>query len=150
MRATRKQLRHQQASVNGGRKPLPHTRVLLADDNPAIIGIVRELLTPAFDLVGAVMDGQSVLREAPVLNPDVIILDVSMGEPNGIEVARRLNQTSCHLKVVFLSVYEIPEFIRSAFAVGGAAYVFKSRMKTDLIPAINAVCSGGVFVSSRP
>lgn len=125
------------------------TRVLLADDNPMIIEIVRELLEPAFDVVGALSDGQSVLRQAPELNPDIIILDISMGEPNGIAVARRLQETSSHFKLVFLSVHEISEFIRSALEAGGEAYVFKSRLKTDLIPAIHAVCSGKVFVSCQ-
>lgn len=125
------------------------TRVLLADDNPVIIEIVRDLLEPIFTVVGAVSDGRSVLREASVLNPDVIILDISMGEPDGIAVARCLQEKSCHFKLVFLSVHEITEFIRSALAAGGAAYVFKSRLKTDLIPAIHAACSGRLFVSCR-
>jgi DNA-binding NarL/FixJ family response regulator len=125
------------------------TRVLLADDNPVVIEILRELLEPGFDVVGAVSDGPSVLREATALNPDVIILDISMGESNGIDVAQRLHEASCHFKVVFLSAHEISEFILSALAVGGSAYVFKSRMKTDLIPAIHAACSGKLFVSCR-
>jgi DNA-binding NarL/FixJ family response regulator len=125
------------------------TRVLLADDNPMIIEVVRELLKPEFDVVGAVSDGESVLREASALNPDVVILDVSMGEPDGITVARCLQERSCRFKVVFLSIHEISEFIRAALAVGGTAYVFKSRLKTDLVPAIRAACAGKLFVSCR-
>jgi DNA-binding NarL/FixJ family response regulator len=144
------QQKRQEPSTGSERLPIARqTRVLLADDNPVVIEIVRELLAPIFDIVGAVNDGPSVLREAAVLNPDVIILDISMGESNGIDVAQRLQEASCHVKVVFLSVHEISEFIRSALAVGAAAYVFKSRLKTDLIPAIHAACSGKLFVSCR-
>jgi DNA-binding NarL/FixJ family response regulator len=133
---------------NRGSRAQP-TRVLLADDNPVIIELIRELLEPAFDVVGAVNDGQSVLSQASALNPDVIVLDISMGEPDGIAVARQLQETACHFKVVFVSVHEIAEFIRSALAAGGAAYVFKSRLRTDLIPAIHAACAGKLFVSCR-
>ncbi len=126
---------------------LREIRVLLADDNPEMIAVLREFLEPVFEVVGAVNDGDSVIREASLLSPDVIILDISLGEPDGITVARRLQEASCHYKVVFLSIHEISELIRSALAAGGAAYVFKSRLKTDLIPAIHAVCSGRLFVS---
>lgn len=139
-----------QARLEGGQvSSTPKKRVLLADDNQAVIESVRRLLEPKFDVVGAVTDGQSVLREATSLNPDVIVLDISMGEHNGMSVARQLQETAGHIKVVFLTIYEVSEFVRIALAAGGAAYVFKSRMQTDLIPAIHAACSGRVFVSCR-
>jgi len=128
---------------------LPRTRVLLADDNAVIIDTVRHLLEPTFSVVGAVTDGALVGREAAALNPDVVILDISMGEHDGITVARELQEVAGHLKLVFLTVHELSEFIRTALSAGGAAYVFKSRLRTDLIPAIHAACSGKVFVSCR-
>ncbi len=124
-------------------------RVLVADDNPAILEVVGELLGREFLVVGSCSDGNSVLREAATLNPDVIVLDISLGDLSGIEVARRLSQVSCHIKVVFLTVHESAEFVRSALAAGGAAYVFKSRLHTDLFPAIEAACAGKLFVSRR-
>ena len=127
----------------------PQKRVLLGDDNPAILDIIRSLVQPEYLVVGAVTDGKSVLREAAALKPDIVILDISMGEPDGIGVARRLLETSCHVKVVFLTVHERAEFVRAALAAGGTAYVFKSRLSTDLIPALHAACSGRLFVSCR-
>lgn len=124
-------------------------RVLLADDNPAILDMERELLQPEFTIVGTVADGKSALREATALDPDVAVLDISMGEVDGITVVRQLQKESSHIRVVFLTVHEIAEIARSALAAGGSAYVFKSRMKTDLIPAIHAACSGRLFVSCR-
>ncbi len=125
------------------------TRVLVADDNPTILEVVGETLAGDFLVVGSCLDGKSVLRDASALNPDVIVLDISMGDLSGIEVARRLQDASCHIKVVFLTVHESAEFVRSALAAGGAAYVFKSRLHTDLVPAIKAACSGTLFVSCR-
>jgi DNA-binding NarL/FixJ family response regulator len=124
-------------------------RVLVADDNPAILDAVSELLGVDFLVVGTCSDGESVLREASASTPDVIVLDISMGDLSGIEVARRLQDTSCYIKIVFLTVHENAEFVRSALAAGGAAYVFKSRLHADLIPAIHAACSGKLFVSCR-
>lgn len=123
--------------------------MLLGDDNPAILNVVRELLQTEYDVVGAVLDGESVLREAAKLKPDIVVLDISMGEMDGIAVARQLHDTAQQIKVVFLTVHEIAEFVRVALAAGGTAYVFKSRLNTDLIPALHAVCRGRLFVSCQ-
>jgi DNA-binding NarL/FixJ family response regulator len=124
--------------------------VLLADDNPVILETVRRLLTPEFLVLAAVPDGNSVLREVESLEPDIVVLDISIGDPDGIVVARQLQTVSSHTKIVFLSCHEIAEFVRVALASGGAAYVFKSRLSSDLIPAIHAACSGQLFVSCGP
>lgn len=129
--------------------PVCQKRVLLADDNSAILDIVRELLEPEYLVVGTVSDGHSVLRGTEILKPDVVVLDISMGEPNGIQVARQLQSTSRHTTVVFLTVYEFNEFVRTALAVGATAYVFKSRLYTDLVPALRAACAGRTFVSPK-
>lgn len=124
-------------------------RVLLADDNPEILKIVQQMLEPEYLVVGAVTDGESVLREAAALKPDIIVLDISMGEPDGIAVARELRERSIHAKVVYLTVHEFGDFARIALAAGGTAYVFKSRLNSDLLPALHAACSGRLFVSCR-
>ncbi len=135
--------------VPSEQKPSAKLKLLMADDNPAIIEVVSELLGSDFAIVGASRDGESVLRQVSDLIPDVIVLDISMGEVSGIQLAKQLLDLSCKIKIVFLTVHEDAEFIRSAFAAGGSAYVFKSRLHTDLIPAINAACDGKLFVSCR-
>ncbi len=131
------------------KKRAGHFRVLLVDDNPAIIDVVSDLLGSDFEIVGSCCEADSVLREISALKPDVIILDISIGETSGIELARRLQDVSCKLRIVFLTVHEEAEFVRTALAAGGSAYVFKSRLYTDLVPAINAACDGKLFVSCR-
>jgi DNA-binding NarL/FixJ family response regulator len=82
------------------------------------------------------------------LRPDVVILDISMGELSGIDVAERLRDAGCRSKIIFLTVHEDLDFMNAALGAGGSAYVVKSRLSTDLIFAINAVLSDKVFVSA--
>ncbi|HXY10208.1 MAG TPA: response regulator transcription factor [Terriglobales bacterium] len=124
--------------------------VLLADDNPVILSHVGKLLgrNKQYEVVGVLTDGDAVPREYSRLRPDVIVLDISMGELSGIDVARTLVDSGCNAKIVFLTVHEDSDFLNAAMGAGGSAYVVKSRVSTDLIPAIDAALSGKLFVSS--
>ena len=124
-------------------------RILLADDNAAVLQFVTRILERRFDVVGAVNDGRLVLGAAPTLRPDIIVLDISMGEMNGFEVARELGALDCHSKIIFLSVHQEFEFVQAAFDAGASGYVYKSRLSTDLPAAIDAVKNGRVFLPSR-
>jgi DNA-binding NarL/FixJ family response regulator len=121
--------------------------ILLADDNSAMLCVARRVLNGEFTVAAFVKDGTSVLKEVPALDPDVIVLDISMGEPNGFEVARRLRACGCKAKILFLTVYQSPDYVHAAIAAGASAYVIKSRLNSDLVPAIRAACSGHFFVS---
>ncbi len=125
-------------------------RVLLADDNPAILEVVKQMLQKHYSIVAAFSEGSSVLREVPQLSPDVVILDISMGDVNGFEVTRQLKAKQCASKVIFLTVHEELEFIRAAFDAGASGYVFKSRMHSDLRAAITAVNDGKIFIPQAP
>ena len=122
--------------------------VLIADDNPAILHHVREMLETRFRILAACPDGHSVLREYASLHPDVIILDIAMGGLSGIEVARQLRDAGCDSKIIFLTVHEDLDFVNAALGAGGSGYVIKSRLNTDLLPAIRSVLSGKLFVSA--
>jgi DNA-binding NarL/FixJ family response regulator len=125
-------------------------RVLLADDNPAILEVLKQLLQNEFQILAALKDGSEVVRDAPTLKPDVIVLDISMGDLNGFEVTRKLHASHCASKIIFLTVHEELEFIRAAFDAGASGYVFKSRMNTDLREAIQVVQAGKVFIPQAP
>lgn len=126
--------------------PTSAIRLLLADDNPAILEMLVEILQGPFVIAGTAADGMSVLREVANLNPDVIVLDVSLGDMSGFEVARQLVESGNKAKVMFLSVHENAAFVRAALAQGVLGYVFKSRAASDLIPAIHAVVAGERFI----
>lgn len=125
---------------------MPRARVLLADDNPAILHHAARVLSEEFVVVGAVQDGESVLREYEEIKPDVVVLDISIGELSGIEVARRLLDMGHQAKIVFLTVHEEQEYVCAAMGAGGAGYVLKSRL-SDLTAAVHAVIAGRIFIS---
>ena len=105
------------------------------------------MLGADFAVVGSLTNGASVLAESARLNPDVILLDVSLGDMTGFQVAERLHSRGCSAKIVFLSVHENVEFVHAAFAIGASGYVFKSQIVRDLANAIRIASKGGNFVA---
>jgi DNA-binding NarL/FixJ family response regulator len=105
------------------------------------------LLQPNLEVVGIVNDGRALVSEANRLQPDVIVLDISMPTLTGIEAARELHKSGSMAKLVFLTVHQDAAFVHKCFAEGGIGYVIKSRMVTDRIPAINEALSDHSFVS---
>lgn len=122
-------------------------RVLVADDLPEILEQLRELLRDHCEVVGSVADGQQVLSSAMNLNPDVIVLDISMPVLNGFDVARRLQKSNCRAKIVFFTMHEDRDYVDAAFSCGGSGYVLKSRATTDLLPAIQSALQHCTFTS---
>jgi len=133
-----------------GFKVTERLRILLADDNNAILDAVERLLQEDFQIVARLDQASAVVRETPILNPDVLVLDISMPEMNGFEITNQLKQAKCPTKIIFLTVHEELDFIRAAFEAGASGYVFKSRMSVDLQTAIRAVQVGRVFIPSAP
>jgi DNA-binding NarL/FixJ family response regulator len=124
-----------------------HPSLLLADDNPALLETLIEMLEPSYRVAAALRNGASVLEEVSALCPDLVILDISLGDLTGFEVARRLKDIGCPAKIIFLSVHEDIDFINAAFDLGACGYVFKSRITADLTKAIDIVFKGGQFAS---
>src|SRR5262245_21741167 len=94
-------------------------RVLLADDNEAMLARAGAVLARSCDVVGAVKDGPAAVEAAMTLRPDVVVLDVSMPGMTGFEVASRLREEGSTAALVFLTVHEDEAFVVAARAVGG-------------------------------
>ncbi len=122
-------------------------RVLLADDHEAFLAVEVRLLEPEFEIVTTAHDGREALEEAARLGPDALILDVSMPGLGGIEAARQLQASGSLAKVVFLTVHGDPDYVRAGLAAGAMGYVIKSRLASDLIPALREALAGRTFVS---
>jgi len=122
--------------------------ILLADDNPEVHIEVAEILEPEYEIVASVLNGRAVLDNWSRLKPDVIVLDISMGEPNGIDVALALRESGCESKIVFLTIHSDRDFVEAAMGAGGSGYVIKSRLRCDLVEALKAVLSEHEFVSA--
>lgn len=122
-------------------------RILLADDHPDLLLIVADLLNPMFDVVGAVGDGESLLNAAGSLQPDVLVIDISMPVLTGIEVAQKLKELGNTARIVFLTVHDDPDFVRASLATGAFGYVVKPRLATDLVHAIREALADRIFIS---
>jgi DNA-binding NarL/FixJ family response regulator len=122
-------------------------RVVLADDHQQMIARVRQTLGEEFEVVGAVEDGKQAVNAVLTLNPDALVIDISMPILNGLQAAKQLQTANCRTKIIFLSIYDGPDFLDAAFSAGASGYVTKARLSTDLIPAIHEAMLGQTFVS---
>jgi len=120
---------------------------MVVDDNPAILNHVTDMLQTDYQIVGRVADGKSVCAEVERLGPDLIVLDISLGERSGISIARQLRERGYEGEIVFLTVHEDSDFVSAAIGAGGRGYVIKSRMNVDLVLAVKTVLSHQIFVS---
>jgi DNA-binding NarL/FixJ family response regulator len=122
-------------------------RVLLVDDNPAMIARVATVLAPGCTVVGSATNGATAIQSALALHPDVIVLDVSMPGMTGLEVASRLRMEGSTAAVVFLTIHDEDDIIAAAQESGGIGYVVKPRLASDLMFAVREASAGRSFVS---
>jgi DNA-binding NarL/FixJ family response regulator len=126
-------------------------RVVLADDHLLMIALVRQTLGKEFEVVGSVEDGKQAVEAVLALNPDALVIDISMPVLNGFQAAKQLQTANSRAKIIFLTVFEGRDFVDAAFSAGASGYVNKARLSTDLIPAIHEAMLGRIFISvSRP
>ena len=126
----------------------PPVRILLVDDSIDILDHLSNMLQPEYDIVGKIADGNLACPGVASLDPDVVILDISVGERSGFEIARRLREHGYAKEIIFLTVHEDPDFVTAAIGAGGRAYVTKARMNEDLKLAVKSVLSHRVFISA--
>ena len=122
-------------------------RVLLADDHEAILTQIRIILGDDFEIVGAVNNGRDAILEAKRLDPDVLIMDISMPVLNGLDAASQLQSKRSRAKVIFLTVHQDQDFVEAALSAGARGYVVKSDVTTDLVPAIREALQGRKYIS---
>ena len=122
-------------------------RVFLADDHPDFLEAEIALLRHHFDLVGTASDGAALITEVRRLNPDVAVVDIIMSVMNGIDAVRKLKESGSKVKIVFLTINNGEEFVKACLAEGARGFVWKSRMKAHLIPAIYAVLEDLSYIS---
>lgn len=122
-------------------------RVLLADDHEMLLERVRSILPKDFEVVGTVGNGREAVAEVGRLNPDVLVIDISMPVLDGLQAASQLHSGSCRTKIVFLTVHEDQDYVDAAFAAGASGYVTKSHVTYDLVPAIREALIGNTYVS---
>jgi DNA-binding NarL/FixJ family response regulator len=117
------------------------TRVLIADDHALVRAGLRMIVEDENDLavVGEAADGEEALRLALAERPAVLLADLRMPPPDGIELARLLREQAPEIKTIIVSAHEDPEIMRDAMRSGAAAYVIKREGPTALLDAIRTV-----------
>ncbi len=121
--------------------------ILLADDHSLLLGGIRGLLERDYEVVGAIDNGKSLIAEALRLEPDVIVLDITMPIMNGIDAAREIGKSLPKTKFVFLSMHSTHVYVRKALEAGASAYVLKSGAAEELLRAVEVVRKGGTYFS---
>ena len=124
-------------------------RVLLADDHDILRDGLRALLSMAPDVVvaGEARTGSEAVAEAERLRPQVVLMDISMPELDGVEACRRIRQQSPEVRVLFLTMHESEEYFFRALQAGAAGYIIKRTAAADLLAAVRAVARGESFLS---
>jgi DNA-binding NarL/FixJ family response regulator len=122
-------------------------RVLLADDHKVVRDGLRLLIDGQRDMhvVGEAGDGKEALQQARALMPEVVVMDLSMPELNGLQATQRLRAELPKVKVVALTLHEDPSYLLQLCKAGAAGYVLKRSAGDDLIRAIRAVAGGGMY-----
>ncbi len=137
------------ASQGGTQVTEARRRIVVADDHPDILRRVSGMLTPQFDVVAMVGDGRSAVDAVHRLKPDILLLDVAMPEMDGMHAALEVRDIDSSTKIIFLSMHQEEDYVAAALQGGANGYVFKSRMRADLLVAIERVFAGSVFISTH-
>jgi DNA-binding NarL/FixJ family response regulator len=122
-------------------------KVLLADDHRMLLDGLSSLLQPLFDVVGIVSDGHELVAAAIRLDPDVIVLDISMSSLNGIDAARRLQNERCRAKLVFLTTHREVTYATRALEAGANGFVLKHSAASELVTAIHEALEGRTYIT---
>ena len=120
----------------------PRPRVLLADDHAGMLSALQRMLEPSCDVVGLVMDGRALLEAVGRYQPDVIVLDVTMPEVDGLEACRQIMVAAPNTRIVFLTADDDAAVRQRALSLGASAFVLKYRAWEQLLPAIQRAYLG--------
>lgn len=126
-------------------------KLLIADDYDIIRQKIKSSISkqPDMKVVGEAKDGQTAVKLAQALVPDVVLMDLTMPKMNGIEAARNILVDNPGIRIIILSMHSHKRFVADALKAGVSGYVLKSSLVDDLIRAIRAVMSNEFFLSSR-
>jgi DNA-binding NarL/FixJ family response regulator len=124
-------------------------RILLVDDHPVVRQGLRTLLegSSEWEVVDEASDGLEAVEKVGSLQPDVVVLDITMPRMNGIEACRIIKQKNPKLEVLFVTQHDSPQMLREALAAGARGYVVKSNLARDLVEAVEAVSQHREFTA---
>ena len=123
-------------------------RVLLADDHTLVVEALTKLLEPQFEIVGTVADGRALLEKAVQVQPDVVLLDLSMPILDGFEAGQRLKKLVPRAKLIVLTMTEDAEVAADVLRSWASGFLLKKSASAELVKAIQEVLRGKTFVTT--
>jgi DNA-binding NarL/FixJ family response regulator len=123
-------------------------KIFLADDHVVVREGLKALINaqPDMIVIGEAGDGQTAWQQACDSQPDVVIMDITMPELNGVQATEQLKRACPAIKVLTLSVHEDTSYLRQLLTAGASGYILKHAAADDLIQAIRVVAAGGVYL----
>lgn len=128
---------------------MPKPRVLLVDDHPLVLDSVRQLLEPNITVLGTIEQSKDVLPAAKRLKPDIVMLDASMPDTDGFEIARQLKAAMPSVQIIFLTMLGEAISISEGFRAGAMGYVLKQSAAEELHEAVENVLANKRYLSKK-
>ncbi len=126
---------------------MKRTRLLIADDHVMFAEGLESLLRDEFDLLGTARNGEELVEATLRLQPDVILVDISMPVLNGFDAVRSIKANGSDAKIVFLTMHDDATLLSEAFRCGASGYILKQAAGEELVNAIREVAQGNNYVS---
>jgi DNA-binding NarL/FixJ family response regulator len=126
---------------------LAKARILLADDHTLVAEAFKRLLEPECEVVGTVGDGRALLRLAPQLKPDLVLVDLNMPLLNGLDASEQLKQILPKIKIIVLTMNEDPEIAAETMDKWASGYLLKKSAGSELLKAVRDVLRGGKYIT---
>lgn len=138
-----------QSYTQGSEKTSMAVRILLVDDHPVVRQGLRTLLEgrSEWEVAGEASDGLEAVEKVNSLQPDVVVLDITMPRMNGIEACRVIKEKKPGVEVLFVTQHDSPQMMREALAAGARGYVVKSNLARDLLEAVEQVSQHRMFTA---
>jgi two-component system, NarL family, response regulator NreC len=125
------------------------TKILIVDDHRVVIEGIKSSLTqdPKFHIVGEALHGREAVEKVKTLRPDIIIMDISMPDLNGIDATLQIKKIDPEIKIIIFTMYSDEEYVVDLLTAGISAYILKEDPVSDLILAIEEVMKGRSYFS---
>ena len=126
-------------------------KILVADDHDIVRRGLKQLLTshPGWEVCGEAKSGREALALTEQLKPEIVVMDISMPDLNGLEAARRIHKSFPKIEILILTLHFSDQLVRDIVAAGARAYIMKSDADRDLVSAVEALANRRTFFTSR-
>ena len=130
---------------------MPNFRIFIADDHEIVRKGLRSMLEvhPGWEVCGEAADGWEALKQVEQLNPDMVLLDIGMPNMNGLDAARQILSANPKMRILFLTLYETEQAIKTAMQLGAKGLVLKSEAGLELVGAVEAIQQNSTYFGSR-